>query len=492
MRVSPWTRAGAFAAVCVAGILACGEPPNPPPPPAGNASATTADSSNLAVAARLEQSVWNQSPPPYTTEKHWALMRRVYDGAHYAPLWFSGGAPTAAGRRLIVALCEALDEGIHPAAFAADSGAWDTTAAAGRAASDLRLSAALLELVASRTRGQVAPGTVAPEWRAPPPAEPDDSLLAAWLREPSSTGRPTGLPQPPAYLAQAFARFHRTALAGGWELPDTVGTLRPGVRDSAVVSLRRRLIRSGDLPPADSAGTTYDAAVAAAVRRAQGRLGLHADGVAGPATWSALAVPAMNRARRIAANLERYRWLPTAPAGAALVIDAAARTVTLRVGRELAFDAPGELTVRCLATLPPILADTIRAVKRRGSGFELELAGGRSLWWSAAADSGCVEVEGLSRLASALDRTVPVILYLVAPTVQADADGRIRFHTDPSGSDERLDAALEPVLSRSTPPVCGPVSPSSGPPPAGTRDSASRPRPPAPGRAGTGSARRAD
>ena len=303
--------------LALAGLLAvcaCGQAD------AGSSSAAAAapgvaaprDSTSTDIAARIEQAVWNQSPPAWTTDARWSLMRRVYDGGHYAPLWVSSQGPTSNGRALIDALCAALDEGIHPAAFAADSGAWDTTSAVALAATDLRLSAAALDYLTALAAGQTVPGGVTAAWRGPAPTAPADTMLARALPLPIGASarllRPAG--DGHAALSAALQRYRRAAVDGDWTLPDTVGTLRPGVRDPAILQLRRRLIRSGDLAAADSAGPTYDAPVLAAVRGAQRRLGLTADGVVGPATWSALAVPAAARARAVAANLERYRWLP--------------------------------------------------------------------------------------------------------------------------------------------------------------------------------------
>ena len=452
-----------FALLALLAAHACGGPD------AGKAPlpAVTPDSAAVDIAARLEQAVWNQSPPPWTTDARWALMRRVYDGAHYAPLWTSAAGPTVAGRGMIDALCAALDEGIHPAAFVADSGAWDATTAAALAQTDLRISAAVLDYLSTLAAGQVEPDSVDTAWRVPAPPPPADTLLTRALRLPleASAGmlRPAGGGY--ARLRAALARYRITALDGGWTLPDSVATLAPGARDPAVLQLRRRLIRSRDLPAADSAGTAYDAAVAAAVRRAQRRLGLDADGIAGPATWSALAVPAAARARALAANLERYRWVPRQSPGTALVLDAAAGSVELRAGAETLFAGRARATEECVVAVPPMSADTVRRTRPVTDGLAIDLAGGRSLVWrrgprpGRTVESGCVRVDDLEGLADAMDRIVPpLFLYVLAPTTPVDSDGRVRFRPDTTGADRRLEAALAPLLSRPAPPACAAVS----------------------------------
>ncbi|MFY9826312.1 MAG: L,D-transpeptidase family protein, partial [Thermoanaerobaculia bacterium] len=77
-------------------------------------------------------------------------------------------------------------------------------------------------------------------------------------------------------------------------------------------ALRARLASSGDLgglatgPAADR----YDEAVAAAVSHFQSRHGLEPTGKVGNDTLAELNVPAEARVRQIAANLERWRWMP--------------------------------------------------------------------------------------------------------------------------------------------------------------------------------------
>ena len=109
---------------------------------------------------------------------------------------------------------------------------------------------------------------------------------------------------PTARLADALDRYRAVAASGGWAaLPD--GPLvRPGETDAAQVpALRQRLRAEGALGAAAPAGDALDADLAAALRRAQARLGLDDDGVIGPKTRAALNVPAATRARQIERSL---------------------------------------------------------------------------------------------------------------------------------------------------------------------------------------------
>lgn len=493
-------------ALVLLGVLAaCGEEADRP-----QATAVTrvaADSASSGVAARIEQLVWNQTPPAYTGDARWALIRRAYDGRRYAPLWVGAAGATEAGTALIGVLCDALDEGIHPAAFTGDSaagllatapGGWDSASASALAGADLRLTAAFLDYLRALAAGQIDPGSATPAWRAARPTVPPDSTLARALRLPPAEAAAIFRPATPAYdgLRAALARYRLTAMSGDWMLPDTVRLLHAGLRDSVVVLLRRRLIRTADLAAPESASTLFDGSLLAAVRHAQRRLGLHPDGVVGPGTWRALTVPAAARARRVAANLERYRWLPRGGSGVALVLDAGAGTAELWVGSERRFSGALRLGAPCPAGAP-VLADTMRDLRADRSGLTLTTAGGLTLRVAPAASRtpACALVDGLDALAPLLApaAAAPAVLYLLSPTVIAPAGGGTTFRPDSSGSDDRLEASLGPILSRSAPPACREGARSAPPPRQDAAGPSSRqaPLPTEPARAGRGSAPRA-
>ena len=83
--------------------------------------------------------------------------------------------------------------------------------------------------------------------------------------------------------------------------------MRLGTRDQNVVTLRQRLIASGDLEQTAGLSDTFDSYVDAAVRRFQIRHGLTADGVAGRSTIIAMNVPASVRLSQLETNLVRLR-----------------------------------------------------------------------------------------------------------------------------------------------------------------------------------------
>jgi len=123
------------------------------------------------------------------------------------------------------------------------------------------------------------------------------------------------LPSQPGYVAlrDALGRYRTVARQGDWP-----GALGP------------RLAAEG-----------YDttAGVPAALRRFQELHGLEPDGILGPATRTQLRVPAAARARQIALNLERWRWLPRSLGDRYIMVNSAAFSLALVESGTVAFTA---------------------------------------------------------------------------------------------------------------------------------------------------------
>jgi murein L,D-transpeptidase YcbB/YkuD len=78
--------------------------------------------------------------------------------------------------------------------------------------------------------------------------------------------------------------------------------LKPGDNGADVSWLRKRPLPAGDASTGTANASTYDANLAAAVRRVQADFGLHIDGIVGPGTLLALMStdPAGPRLRKLA------------------------------------------------------------------------------------------------------------------------------------------------------------------------------------------------
>lgn len=122
------------------------------------------------------------------------------------------------------------------------------------------------------------------------------------------SSHPTLSPDTAAYVEAAIQRYAMIVQQGGWpQVTSGSKAMRLGARDGHVVTLRRRLMVSGDLEQAAGLSDTFDSYVDAAVRRFQLRHGLMPDGVVGKSTLVALNVPAEVRLSQLETNLVRLR-----------------------------------------------------------------------------------------------------------------------------------------------------------------------------------------
>jgi len=122
----------------------------------------------------------------------------------------------------------------------------------------------------------------------------------------SKAPEPTFDEGPSLRIAAAMLSYSAIEVRGGWStLPPTAAKLALGATGPDVAALRQRLAMTDDLPAAQEAGQTYDAALVAAVRRFQARHGLEQTGVIGPKTLAALNVPVTKRLRQLTASLDR-------------------------------------------------------------------------------------------------------------------------------------------------------------------------------------------
>jgi L,D-transpeptidase YcbB len=122
--------------------------------------------------------------------------------------------------------------------------------------------------------------------------------------------------------------YRAIAAAGGWPtLPDGP-TLKPGMSDTRIPVLRKRLEITKDLPTMPGAVAAadpdlYDATLEQGVKAFQERHGLTADGALGPGTRAAMNVPVAQRIDQIRINLERGRWTLHEIKGEFVLVDVA-------------------------------------------------------------------------------------------------------------------------------------------------------------------------
>ena len=197
------------------------------------------------------------------------------------------------------------------------------------ATADVVLTASYVALGEDLMTGQIDPRTVQQAWHVDPEEENVDSALARNLRyEHLDKALATLRPQEEDYasLSKALQEWRGIVAKGGWQpVPSISGNVKPGgsTNPAVVTAVRNRLAAEGIPVTAAGAATDstragaarsgpgiYDRDLAGAVAIFQQRHSINVDSALGRETIEAMNVTATYRLAEIAANMERYRWLP--------------------------------------------------------------------------------------------------------------------------------------------------------------------------------------
>ncbi len=190
--------------------------------------------------------------------------------------------------------------------------------ASDRARSEMLTTAALLDYCRVLAEGRVRPETVEDLWemrknRVDLAMGLNDALGRNALMDWVEGLAPTDIGY--SNLSAGYVRYRRMIRDGRAWTPFPAGAnIEPGASDRRIPILIDRLVAEGDLDAAAGTrlralGTVYGPELQEAVRGFQVRHGLLGDARIGSGTQQSLSATAENRARQIALNLERRRWL---------------------------------------------------------------------------------------------------------------------------------------------------------------------------------------
>jgi L,D-transpeptidase YcbB len=242
------------------------------------------------------------------------------------PLWTNAAGLLPVARSVIDEIGRAGEWGLNTSAFDLPALATGETTIDAIGAAEVALSYAVLKYGWHAQGGRLEP-TALSLW-LDQKARPLD--VAAVLSRIADSGDPVGVlrklhPQHPQFelLRQAYlkargvpAAIPASTAAKTFEPLPPGPMLRPGMRHPDIALLRRRLdVEAGDEP------TLYDRELADAVRAFLRQAGLNGSPLVGAQARAALNAPAGSRApkvnaneavaKRILANMERWRWLPS-------------------------------------------------------------------------------------------------------------------------------------------------------------------------------------
>lgn len=143
--------------------------------------------------------------------------------------------------------------------------------------------------------------------------------------------------EPYGQLKEKLGLYYNVAKNGGWPEIPAAKSLKLGDASPAVALIKRRLQLTGEMPAGDTSQVFTDT-LENAVRVFQQQLGLTPTGKVNPQLIKAMNVPAQQRVAQILLNMDRMRWLPTAPSGQLIVVNIPEFTLHLYDGKNKVFD----------------------------------------------------------------------------------------------------------------------------------------------------------
>lgn len=289
-------------AIIASSLIAAGCATVPGKPAAMPAPLVQADSTQT-ILRRLIQSPEMAGEAPDS-------LQTFYAQRDFKPAWTGDADGEAAAVALRAIIARAHEQGLRDADYKLPP-AGKTETGDKAAAYDIAMTGAALRFANDLQLGRVPPGAVYNDAKLVPASfDTAKGLAEAVAAHHVAQFYADRQPGAPAYhaLAKALARYQGIANKGGWPALPEKGEIRLESEDARIPDLIKRL----DAEDPDFAAIGHPTAndIRDAVKRFQARNGLPEDGRLGTGTIAALNIPAQQRVQEIAANMERWRWLP--------------------------------------------------------------------------------------------------------------------------------------------------------------------------------------
>ena len=283
------------------------------------------------------------------------------------PFWIKDDKPGPRAADILAVLKDAENHGLNPASYFVDKidKYWGNRDVAGLVRLDIYLTLGMMLYVADQREGRMEPRKLDPrlfagardvevDWEALREKAFESPDMKAFMEQ-----------QAPPFLQyrnlqKKLIEYRALAAKGGWPSVPAGKVLKPDIEDQRILTVRKRLVTTGELPIENMDSAVFDELLVEAIKRFQKRHNLATDGVIGNKTLAAMNVPVSSRINQIIINMERYRWLKRLRDDSLVVVNIA--------GFEAAAGKPGKFDVRMPVIVgkayhkTPVFSDTIKYV----------------------------------------------------------------------------------------------------------------------------------
>ncbi|MFZ3336537.1 MAG: L,D-transpeptidase family protein [Xanthobacteraceae bacterium] len=262
---------------------------------------------DAAIADQLRELANGKFDHVISNKKDRMQIDAFYSGRNYKPLWVTDGKANDSAKAAIGYLGHVGADGLFPSDYPMPNFASLSTPA-DLANAELELTMSVIVYAHHASIGRVAFSRVSADIEYDRPApEPADVLASIADAKDVASALDAYEPHTPGYLAlkAKLAEIRAGKVDNGKPAIANGPVLKIGMQDDRVPELRERLGVLGD------GGTTYDKALAEAVKKFQKEHQIAVSGTLTAATVDAIDGPRPDHVEDvIIANMERWRWAP--------------------------------------------------------------------------------------------------------------------------------------------------------------------------------------
>ena len=267
----------------------------------------------------------------------------AYQSRDYEPVWIKDEKINMSIYKLVDVLEQSHTHGLNPIHY--HSGiikeylALKQPSPQQLAEMDVIATIALTSYAHDISNGRYEPQLIDPNWQLDAPNNNWKELLYLDSATDMVNALPLFAPRSPQYqVLQKWLVYYQELAAKEKDILVSAGVpLSAGDTGPRVAQLRARLVQLGDIRFSTRKVNEeqFDSSLKEALIRFQQRHHIAADGAAGSKTIEMLNIPLKSRAKQIAYNLERWRWLPSELEANRIWVDLTNYTVDMHLNGEL-------------------------------------------------------------------------------------------------------------------------------------------------------------